>query len=388
MGPISTVFRKEVVDNARDRRSFSTALISPLMGPLAMVLVFGALSQAKEKAQAPHVPIAGQEHAPVLVAWLEKQGVVVEAPPEDPVAAVKGGKADVVVIIPEGFGEQLRRGEPALVELVLDQSRQDAASTVGRVRSLLGAYGGEVGALRLLARGTDPSIMRAVVIHDRDVGTSQSKTAILLGVMPIFLLMACFIGGSYVAIDATAGERERGSMEALLMNPVSASSLVLGKLLAATVYGFVGVAIALGGFAVALALIPFDEIGLEVSLPPTTLVAMLLLLTPVTLLASAVQVAVGVASRSFKTAQAAISVVMLLPTLPGAALTIFPQQPTLKLLLVPTVGHDILVMRLLRGEDVLPWQVAVAVGGVLVCTAVVTVIAVKLFGPRLVVGQG
>lgn len=388
LSALVAVFRKEVLDNSRDRRSFTTALVSPLLGPLAMVLMFGAMSQAKEKASSPKVPVVGQQNAPVLVDWLRAQGVTIEEGPADPATAIRRGDADVVVVIPETFGEELRRGEPAVIEVVADSSRQDAAATVSRVRGLLRAYGGEIGALRLLARGVDASVMRAVTIHDRDVGSSQSKTALLLGVLPMFLLMACFIGGSYVAIDATAGERERGSLEALLMNPVPASTLVLGKIAATTVYGVVALAISVGGFAVALHTIPFDELGLEVAFSLSMALQLIALLLPVAVLAAALQVAVGVVSRSFKTAQAAISMVMLLPTLPGAALTIFPQQPTAKLLAIPTVGHDILMMRLVRGEEILPWQVALSVASVLALAAIASAVAVRLFGPRLVVGQG
>ena len=383
----TTVFVKEVVDNYRDKRSLTTALFTPLLGPLALVLMFFALSDAKGKAEAPEVAVVGRDNAPTLVAWLQRQNVVVKDAPNDPDEAVRIGAHDVVVIIPAEFGEQLRSGKAAVIELVVDEGRQSAAATVNRVRGLLQAYSSEVGALRLLARGVDPGVVSAISVQARDVGTAQSKAAMLLASLPIFLLMACFVGGTYVAIDATAGERERGSIEALLLNPVGATPVVLGKIAAASVYGFVGVVVAAIGFAVAVAVIPFHTLGIDISLSPLTALLVALLLLPVVLLASALQTAVGVVSRTFKTAQSAISFVTLLPTLPGAALTLFPQQPSSALMLIPTVGHDILMMRLIRGESIEGLHVVIATVGVVLCGALFAAVAVKLYGPRLVVGR-
>jgi sodium transport system permease protein len=383
----STVLRKEVIDNGRDRRSLLTALLSPLLGPLSLVLMFFVIADAREKAEAPKVPVVGREHAPVLVGCLEGAGVVVQPAPADPEDAVRRGEADVVVVIDAGFAEALRAGRPAVVELIVDESRQAGAATVGRVRALLEGYGAEVGALRLLARGVDPSVGRAVSVQSRDVGTPTSKAAMLLAVMPLFLLMACFMGGTYVAIDVTAGERERGSIEALLMNPVSPTPIVLGKIAAVFVFGIVGIVVAAAGFVVAVAALPFETLGIRLGLSPLTALGVVAMLLPVVVLGSALQVAVGVVSRSFKTAQAAISFVMLLPTLPGAALSVFPQQPSVSLMAIPTVGHNILMTRLVRGEPIEALHVVVAGVVVLALAVVFTAIAVKLFGPRLVVGR-
>lgn len=387
MSAFRTVCAKEIVDNSRDRRSLLTALLSPLLGPLSLLLLFGVISDAREKAEAPKVPIIGREHAPVLVGWLERAGVVVEAPPADPEDAVRKGTVDVVVVFDAGFGEALRAGRPGIVELIVDESRQSSAATVGRVQGLLQAYGAEVGALRLLSRGVDPQLSRAVSVQSRDVGTPLSKAAMLLGVMPLFLLMACFMGGTYVAIDVTAGERERGSIEGLLMNPVSSTPIVLGKIAAVFLFGVVGIVVACAAFVVVVAVLPFEDLGVKLTLSPLTAAGVVAMLLPVVLLGSALQVAVGVVSRSFKTAQAAISFVMLLPTLPGAALSVFPQQPTLSLMSVPTVGHNILMTRLIRGEPIDPVHVLVAGVVVIAVAAICAAVAIRLFGPRLVVGR-
>ncbi len=387
MGVIGTVIRKEATDNARDRRAVSTALLMPLMGPLSLVLLFFLFSDIQEKQQAPKVPVVGKENAPVLLAQLARSGVVVEDAPADPQQAVRDGKVDVVLVIPSSFGDDLRHGRPAVVEIIVDESRQSSGILLSRLRRSLQQYSAQVGALRLVARGIDPLVNQAVAVSVRDVGTPQGKTALLLGVMPLFLLLSCFMGGTYVAIDVTAGERERGSLEALLLNPVKAVDLVLGKVAVAALFGLLGVTVSAAGFVVAVAVIPFAEVDLDISLPPLVAVAVVALLLPMVLLGAALQVFVGTLCKTFKTAQAAISMVMVAPTIPGALLMMFPQQPTTAMMLVPTLGHSILMMRLIRGEPTAAVDVALASGSVLIVAALLLLITARLFGPRLIVGR-
>ena len=387
MNAFLAVFRKECVDNARDRRALSTALLLPLMGPFSLWLMFLALSDAHEKHTSPRVPVQGREHAPVMVAELEGAGLVVVDAPDDPVAAVKHGAVDVVVVIPASFGDDLRAGRTAAVEVVADQSRQSAGATVSRVRSALAGYGQRLGALRLIARGVDPGVIQPLNIAVHDVGTAQARASLLLASLPLFLLLGCFVGSTYVAIDATAGERERGSLEALLMNPVPARVLIAAKLAATCVFSVVGVVVSAAGFLVAAHVIPFAETGVDLQLSTSTTVGLVVLLLPVAVLGAAVQLFVGTLSRTFKTAQAAISFVSVAPTIPGALLALFPQQPTLGLLAIPTVGHTLLVNRLLRGEPVDAVDVAVAVAAVIVVAVVFIAATTRLFGPRLVAGR-
>jgi sodium transport system permease protein len=385
--PAVVVFVKECIDNLRDRRALSTALLLPLMGPFSLWLMFLAVADVHEKRTAPKVPVQGRAHAPTLVAALERDGLQLVDAPVDAVAAVKKGDVDLVLVIPPHFGDDLRAGRPAAVELIVDPSRQSAAVAVGRVRTALATVGQQVGALRLLARGIDPAIVQPVQVAVHDVGTPQARGAFLLASLPLFLLLGCFLGGTYVAIDATAGERERGSLEALLLNPAPAHAIIAGKLAATVVFSVVGVVVSAVGFVVAARVLPFAEVGISLELRATTAALLVGLLVPMAVLGAAVQIFVGTLSQSFKTAQAAISFVSLAPAVPGALLAVFPQQPTPGLLLLPSVGHALLMDRLLRGEALAAGDVLLAVSAVLVVAAVLAGASVHLFGPRLVAGR-
>ena len=387
MSVISTVIVKEFTDNARDRRAVSTALLMPLLGPFSLFLLFLLSSDLQEKQNAPRIPVQGTENAPVLVEQLIRSGVVVEAAPADPEQAVRDGIVDIVLLIPPTFGDDLRHGRPAVVEIVIDESRQTSGILLSRVRQSLQQYSAQIGALRLVARGIDPLLGQPIAASVRDVGTPQGKTALLLGVMPLFLLMACLMGGTYVAIDVTAGERERASLEALLLNPVKARDLVIGKAAVAAIFGMLSVVVSSAGFVVAVGAIPFDSIGLDVTLRPHVAVFIVVLLIPVVVLGAVLQVFVGTLCKTFKTAQAAISFVMIAPTIPGALLMLFPQQPTTLMMLTPTLGHNILMMRGIRGESIAAVDVALASTSVLLLALAVLAITARLFGPRLIVGR-
>lgn len=386
MSAFGVVFKKECIDNLRDRRALTTALVMPLLGPLMLVGVFFAIKDAEAKSRAPQIPVVGAEHAPELLRWLAQQGVEIQAPPADPEAAVRDGKLDVVLRLDASFGEALRAGAPAPVEIVCDPSRQNAMPLLERTEGLLHAYGQTIGALRLMVRGVDPQLVAAVAISRVDVGAKDAKKALLLASLPLFLLMACFLGGTYVAIDVTAGERERGTLEPLLLNPVSPRVLVLAKTAATAVFGVASMVVGLVAFAVVVPSIPFEQIGLDLRLASRVAFGYLLLFLPTTLAAAALQIVVGVFSKNTKTAQASLGFIILVPVLPGVIVSLFPQQPSVVTCAVPFLGESILAVRLLRGEDieVLHWLVNAAAE--LTLAGLFTVVAARLFGARMLSG--
>ncbi|MCC7074233.1 MAG: ABC transporter permease [Deltaproteobacteria bacterium] len=386
MSAFAVVFKKECVDNLRDRRALSTALLMPLLGPLMLVGVFFAIKDAEEKSRAPQIPVVGAEHAPELVRWLGQQGVEIQAPPADPEAAVRDGKVDVVLRLDASFGEALRAGAPAPVAIVCDPSRHNAAPLLGRTEGLLRQYGQTIGALRLMVRGVDPLLVNAIAVERIDVGSKDAKKALLLASLPLFLLMACFLGGTYVAIDVTAGERERGTLEPLLLNPVSPRVLVLAKTAATALFGLASLAVGLAAFAVVVPSIPFEQIGLDLRLAPRVVVGYAALFLPTALVAAALQVLVGVISKNTKTAQASLGFIILVPVLPGVIVSLFPQQPSLLSCAVPFLGESILAMRLLRGEEIEVLHWLANAGAQMLLAGVLTMVAARLFGARMLSG--
>lgn len=384
MRVFEAVVRKELVDNARDRRALSTALlVTPLMGPLVLVLMFNLMSNMAETARAPTVPIVGRDNAPELARYLEQQGVTLESPPADPEQVVRDQDADAVIVIPDGFAQAIRTGAPAHVQIVSDSTRTRAGATVSRLEGLIGSYGSQIGGMRLILRGVDPAVVAPILIEKREVASSQAEGAMILGMLPLMLLMACFLGGMYVAIDATAGERERLSLEPLLYHPIRPLEVMLAKAVATAAFSFSACVISVVAFMITLPLIPLDTLGVVAHLDAVLALRLLLLLVPTVFLGSALLLVVGTLSKTFRAAQAAISLVAVGPMIPGMITMVFPQKPTLLLAAIPALGESLLSMQLIRGESVL-WahQLALAATDLLVAGVLIAV-AARLFGPRL-----
>ena len=288
MSAILTVCRKEILDNSRDRRTVLTSiLLGPLLGPLLFVVVISfTISQATSSAEEPiDVPIIGAEHAENLVAFLASRDIVASedhgiASIEEAVNAVRNGDQEIVVLIDDSFGDDLAGEAGAHVSLVYDESDNTSGPRIGRVRGSINAYSQQIGALRLLARGLDPSVVRPLIIDNFDVSTAEERSSLLLGMLTYFLLFATLMGGLYLATDTTAGERERKSLEPLLATPVRRSSLLLGKMGATVAFMLLSLALTLACFAASIRFMPLAELGMSTSFGPGTAMIAFLVLIP------------------------------------------------------------------------------------------------------------
>lgn len=381
------VFAKELTDNLRDRRALGGALFFPLLGPLIMLLLFSLLSQSTaERADKPlALPVVGADYAPNLIAYLRQNDAEILPPPADPEAAVRVGTYDVVLIIPDSFVADWEAGRPATVRLVRDASRQAAGVTIRRAETLLGNYSQQIGQLRLLARGLSPSITRALALERINVATPQSQGAGFLSMMPYFVIFSTFMGGLYIAIDTTAGERERGTLEPLIINPISRAELVLGKMAATLVFTLVAVAETLVGFAVLLPLLPLKDLGLRVSFSPAAFLSIFALTLPMMWLATAIQIIVATFARNFKEAQNYLQMLPLIPALPGMVLAISPIKTEWWMMLIPTFGQQLLINDLMRGEALHLGHVALVSTMTLVAGGALTFISIRLYAREQVV---
>jgi len=314
--------------------------------------MFSTLASTLSDDQPIETPVAGREHAPNLMAWLEERGVVVRDPPADPEAAVRAGDVDLVLVIDEEYGEHFRSVRPAVVRIVHDSSRTASRRTIGRVRTLLRAYGSQVAVLRLMARGVSPEVVQAVRVDDLDLATPAQSAARFFAMLPMFLIMVAFIGGMNVAIDATAGERERQSLEPLLVNPMSRPALTAGKWITTCLFGLVATVLTLLMFVLLMRFVPLEDLDVQLSLGARQLLLMSAAVAPLVLLASALQMFVATFARSFKEAQTYVSLLVFVPIIPSTVLQFYPLQPTGWMMLVPALSHHLLLVDVMGGEPI------------------------------------
>jgi len=367
-----TVFVKEARENLRDRRTLASALLfGPLMFPAILVLMLTVIGSQKSEdlEKVIELPVVGQQHAPNLVAWLRQHSVRVLPAPEDARQAVLRKDAEVVLVIPADYAEHWGASEPAVLELHFDRTRERAQTAVQRVRSLLENYGATIGALRLTVRGVDPAVARPLVVQERDAAGVDPLLAMLVAFFPYGLMFAAFFGGMYLAIDSTSGERERQSLEPLLLNPVSRTQLVLGKLAATVAFSAVSLTLCVAAMSWGLTLIPELPGGLQLSLPPAKALQILLIALPVVLLAAASQMLIASFTRSYREAQTYVQFFQFIPMVPSLVQMISPVDATPLTLLTPVLGQSVLISLVGKGRPLELTQVALSWGGALLAGA-------------------
>jgi sodium transport system permease protein len=382
MNPALTVFLKEVTENLRDKKTVVNALVmGPLLGPIFFAIMMGfIITKQLDSAEKPlEVPVVGAQNAPNLVAWLEQQGMAVKAAPEDPEAAIRNRDARAVLTIPPDYADRWRDGETAQVQVLFDSSDQDARAPVARLTGLLEGYSRQQSALRVAARGMHPALMTPVAVAERDIASTQQRAGQLLSFLPYLLVLGAFLGGMYLAIDTTAGERERQSLEPLLVNPASRAQIVLGKLGATFGFAMVSMMLSLVAFAVAFQYIPLDRLGMKVDFGAGLILRAGLLMVPLVMVFAALQTIVAAYAKSYREAQTYLSLLMLLPMLPSVILMINPMKGELWMSAVPLLSQNVLIMALARGETVALLDFALSFGASLAMAGVLVWIAVRIY---------
>jgi sodium transport system permease protein len=371
------VFVKEMTDNLRDRRSITMAMVYPLIGPilLSLLLAFVGTTLRIDPDQRLTIAIVNDSAAPELVAYFSRSGVVIRSLRDDPVAAVQRGQVPFVVVVRERSATDKR----LRVQLIADPGRFSTLVPVSRTLELLRGYGRETTLATLRAAGLDERAVEPIVIEHENVGRTLSLAALFLNMMAPFLMFTIFIGGVYLALDSTSGERERGSMEPLLINPVSRLEVLLGKLGAAYLFTLIAVAVQVMAFAVMLELTPPQGIGLVDPPGAAHMALVFLLCLPLALFAVTLQVLIAVMTRSLKEAQTYLGLLPLIPSIPGMILVFAPLKTQGLLAAIPTFGQTLLIGQIIRGDGVSALHVLVSIVATLIATAALLAWTARLF---------
>ncbi|MEX2262019.1 MAG: ABC transporter permease [Bryobacteraceae bacterium] len=349
--PLVIALKKELRDGVRDRRSVSSLLIGAMMAPILFGVMFTAMAGRRRNAEEMKLPVVGVEYAPAFIDWMKQQtGLEIVAAPADPEQAVRERKEDVILLIEKDFSKNMARAVPAPVKLISDTTRDVARPKVARVRALITAYSSHLAQLRLIARGVAPSIALPVRVQEVEVSSAQERLATLLSILPLLLVMAALTGGMQIAIDATAGERERGSLEPLLLSPVPRVALAGGKWLAASAFGCGSVVFSMLLTVNVMRRVPWHDMGIRFRVSDGELMSLLALVLPLALFLSAVVMFASTFARSFKEAQSYIGILILLPMLPGLLATMYPLSNRPWLAPIPIIGQYALAADVLGGK--------------------------------------
>jgi sodium transport system permease protein len=357
-----------------------------MIAPLLFGLMFTVAAERRKDADEIALPVQGAEYAPAFVGWLKQQtGITIVPPPADPEQAVASRTEDVVLIIDESFSKDMARAVPAPVKLVSDVTRDSARPKVARVRSLVATYSSQTSGLRLIARGVAPSVASAIRIEEVEVSSSQQRLATQLSILPLLLVIAALTGGLQVAIDSTAGERERGSLEPLLLNPVPRESLAAGKWLASSVFGCCAVIFSMVLTISVMRRVPWHDMGIRFRVTDAELLSLLALILPLALFLSALVMFASTFARSFKEAQSYLGMLMLLPMLPGLVSTMYPLAGRPWLAPVPVLGQYALSADVLAGKPPAAGFYVLAGACVVLCAVALVALTARLLRNEAIV---
>ena len=379
MRALWTVFRKELLENARDRRTLFSALVfGPLLGPLLFGVMVSRIVAENVGGLRHDVALAvvHGERAPDLVGYLTSAGARLWRAPfgaHGARGAVVRGLAGVVLIVPRDYPQRFSHGEPARVLLVADSADNATRRDAARAGALLQSYASNIAQRRLQVRGVDPLVAAPVTVDAIDVASASGRAVSLIGLMTYFVLFAVLMGGLYFAIDATAGERERGSLEPLLMVPIARGALVGGKILATCAAMAASLAICLAAFLGVLHLLPLERLGMRSDFGPLMALEFFAICTPFVPLGAALMTFVASFTRSYREAQSYVAAVLLVPTLPIAFASIYSLRASPAWMFVPSLSQHLLMTNLLEGRPI-------AAIDALVSAASSVLVALVLFG--------
>jgi sodium transport system permease protein len=345
------ILRKELLDTLRDRRTGTVTLLSAILaGPIFLLLIFNLMASQAEHAREITLPVMGAEYAPAVVAFLQRQQVSVTKAPADYDAQIRRGDLDVVLIIDASFGKDVEQGKPGTVRLVFDRSRDRARPSIDQAEALLRGYNRLWGDQRLMLRGVTTSVANPLLIETADLATPQQSGALVLFLVAYYGLFASVMGGMAVALDTTAGERERQSLEPLLMTPARPAEIVIGKWLAVCAFDALVVTLTLTGFYLTLAFAPLPPVGVPFLFGAREFGRFLLVLVPMVLMLPAILLYVGSRARAYKEAQANVSVLLFVVSLIPLVQLFMQRKEPGWLMLVPVSAQYSLLNTSLRGE--------------------------------------
>jgi sodium transport system permease protein len=379
MNTAVAVFKKELIDALRDRKTLMAVLLSAvLIGPIVLVILSSIISDIESRAEKREIYAAGIEHAPTLANYIARQTYTIKAPPADFEVQLKKSKfASPVLVIPKDFEEKLAKGDAPELELISDSANRNASVGVGNIKSLINGFGRERSALTLASRGVAPAALKTVDMDEKDLANANSRAAQFTGMLPFFLISAILYGALNAALDSTAGERERGSLEPLLTNPASHLQMVIGKWGAVASVGILIAVLSALSFFPAQWLIKSESLQAMFQYGPKEAIMFIVVLVPFAAALSAVLMAVAIRCKTFKEAQASNTFVILAVSMVPLVTVMNPSGEQPWHLAVPGLAQNLVMTRVLKGEAL---DAMVIVVPTLVC--VVITVACLLFIAR------
>lgn len=345
-----TLLAREIKDGLRDKRALMGALLYALFGPLVLAAALHFAIANNEEDSAIYIAIEGADAAPVLVQTLAQQNIL-PLTDDDPPEQARWRKDPITLVIPADFADKLERAEPAELILKINQADKNRQAARHRLQAVLQNYANTLASYRLILRGIDPHLLSSFTIELQDQASAQEKSGMIMGMLAVFVLMSVFVSSTSIAIDTSAGERERNALELLLIQPISTTQLVAAKLTAVSLLGAFGALLTLVVTALIMGYVPLAKLGIGFELDLLTIATIMLALLPLAIFAAAFQLFCAFQARSFKEAQSYISLTIMLPLTIPFAVQFMPHKPDW-VDWVPVASQSSLIETIAKGQAI------------------------------------
>ncbi|ARU61032.1 hypothetical protein CBW65_08085 [Tumebacillus avium] len=382
------VLQKEITDLLRDRKTWMTSVLLPLLLiPALMILVVKMQAGTEEDARS-YIPIAviGQQ-AEVERAITAYEGIEV-LKPADPKQALADGDVRAVVEIDEAFAQKVESKQPANVNILYNPAEQKSDIAQEVLKGLLDGLEQEMMATRLAELNLTAEAVEPLQVQTVDVSTDDQKAGSFLGfIVPLLLIVSCVTGAMPAATDLIAGEKERGTLEALMTTPVNGTAILTGKLITTSMMAFVSAIASTMAMMIAAKIMPSvlgDESGggMEMSLSflsAGNVALLLVMLLGLAVMFSSLMLCVSSLAKSFKEAQTYLAPFMIVAMVPVyATMFLSPQDAPLYYYFLPVINATMMVKELLYGVVDFA-HIGYVLGSTLVFAAAAVVLASKLF---------
>ena len=341
---------KELKEAFRDKRAMMMAMMMAVMAPVMIFAMSKVMIKEAVETPAIYIKVTGAEYAPKLIKSLKDENILLfkDAPNDQKII---WDDRNITLSIPDSFNQDMLEGKTVDIHLSADFSEKANMSPIRRINNTINNFARQIGYKRLLVRGIDIKLLQPIKVIEQDTSLPNSNAMIISLMLGLYLLMSAFMSGLPVAIDASAGERERNVLEMLLCQPVSTVKIVTAKLCCASLISCIGVLLTLSLTTFSVSFIDLTKIGASFSLDTFTVTALLLLLLPICFFASALQLFVAFQSKNFKEAQSMVSMIIMLPAMVPVIMMFVDDKPKW-LDWLPVSGQSLIMEDLFKGLPV------------------------------------
>jgi sodium transport system permease protein len=388
---IKIVYRKELMDSLRDRRTVISMIVVPIFLMPVLTIFVGVLSArliGNALLQVPSIMIIGAENSPQIVAALRALPDVQVVPTtSDYAQRIVDKKIRAAVELPSDFDAIIARGDTAKVRIDMYQGEINSGFSADKLQKFFRDFGDRTVRARLEAHHLPENFAAPLLVQETNVAPPEKVGGVVLGgLVPYFVIILSLTGTMYPAMDLTVGEKERGTIETILCSPISRTSLVLGKFLMVLTASLSTAALAIASMGLTLAAAgkmvggvgQLSGLGLQFQITPKAVIWVFVMVVPLAVLFSAALLAISLFAKSFKEAQSYLSPLTILVVAPAIVSILPGVELNARLSLIPILNTSLVSKEIVSGTY--HWNyMALIFGSSCVYAAVALWVAIRLF---------